>query len=478
MPPAQPAGFVKALDLFQSAARRVPAYRDFLRCQGIKPENIKTPADFAGIPPVTKQNYLRQYPLRDLLWDGDFANAHLISMSSGSSGTPFFWLRGRQSILDSVHLHDRIFTNSFGTREKSTLCIIAFAMGTWIAGTYTTFAVTELANRGHRIVAITPGINIQENVYILRNLAPAFEQVILAGYPPLVKDILDEAAYQGISLADLNLNLLFAGENFSEAWRDYNLKTIGFPNDVYRSATIYGTADAGCLGFETPLSIYLRRASTTCSALRQALFGDTPILPTFVQYDPDIRYFETEGEALVFTTETSIPLVRYMILDHGRLTPTKTIRRLASQLPEGTHNPLLRFNTLPYISLYSRADVAATFYAVNIYPENIKYGLESPQLSRLVTGKFILETRFTETSQEPLLHLQIELKQDVVIKTAMAEEIRDHVVLSLRKYNSEYAKLHQEIGQRAVPLVQLVPYGTPAFQIRVKHRWTPAPQKA
>src|ERR1700751_5472933 len=89
----QTAGQRKALKTFHQAATRVPAYKDFLDKNSINPKKIKTLSDFANVPTVTKENYLRLYPLKDLMWDGNEFNGDFISVSSGSSGEPFFWLR-------------------------------------------------------------------------------------------------------------------------------------------------------------------------------------------------------------------------------------------------------------------------------------------------------------------------------------------------------------------------------------------------
>ena len=50
-------GFERARDTFRRAALEVPAYADFLRRHNVAAERIRTPQDFAGVPPVTKANY-------------------------------------------------------------------------------------------------------------------------------------------------------------------------------------------------------------------------------------------------------------------------------------------------------------------------------------------------------------------------------------------------------------------------------------
>ena len=59
----------RPLKLFHEAARRVPAYKDFLKKNKVNPAKIKTFKDFQFVPPISKKNYLRQYPLEKLVWD-------------------------------------------------------------------------------------------------------------------------------------------------------------------------------------------------------------------------------------------------------------------------------------------------------------------------------------------------------------------------------------------------------------------------
>ena len=49
---------------------------------------------------------------------------------------------------------------------------------------------------------------------------------------------------------------VLAGEVFSEEWRDLVGRRAGMRSRCYDSASLYGTADAGVLGTETPLSVW------------------------------------------------------------------------------------------------------------------------------------------------------------------------------------------------------------------------------
>jgi phenylacetate-CoA ligase len=467
-----PAGFAEALAAFQEASLRVPAYKDFLKKHGVNPSSIKTPEDFAAIPPITKENYLRAYPLADLLKDGDVSQGHVVSMSSGSSGTPFFWFRNDLATRQSVELNDAIFRTSYKSHEEKTLVIIAYAMGTWIAGTYMFTGILNLAEHDHHITLITPGINKVEIIHILQNLAPNFERVVMAGYPPFIKDMLDEAIEADVRLSKLNISLLFAGENYSETWRDYVLGKIGKKNDLEASVGIYGTADAGIMGHENPFSIYVRRTIVKHESLPQTLFPESTVLPTLVSYRPELRYFETLDNYLLFTCDNALPLIRYQINDEGRLISGKEL--VSALKTHGMNIPdelVKAHGSESYLALYGRSDVATTFYALDIFPENIKYGLEEADFEDKITGKFVLRCEY-DRGQNQTLHLYVELRKDKKGSETLAVDIQQAVISSLRRYNSEYNKLFSELKSKARPRIHLLQYGSPEFEIKIKHRWT------
>src|SRR3989344_769537 len=107
------AGAKSALVLFQRAAKEVPAYRDFLTQHGVHPKKIKTVDDFVHVPVMQKADYLRQYPMKDLVFPGAPANLHTLSASSGSTGKPYLWPRGEVHELEGALIHETILSLFF-----------------------------------------------------------------------------------------------------------------------------------------------------------------------------------------------------------------------------------------------------------------------------------------------------------------------------------------------------------------------------
>jgi phenylacetate-CoA ligase len=265
-----------------------------------------------------------------------------------------------------------------------------------------------------------------------------------------------------------------AGENISEAWRDYILKRIGKEGKADHTCLIYGTADAGIMGHETPTTIAARRLARDDPRLNVALFGDDDVQPTFVEYQPNFRFTETDRDGyLLFTVDSTFPLIRYRINDRGCVV---TASELAHLLGQCGHELAVQTSTedAGFIALGRRADIVATFYALKIFPESVRAALEDTEIAGTVSGKFYLTTQSDE-AYEQTLKLYVELRANATAEESLAPRLQKLVVASLLRTNSEYRQLHQTFGQRAEPTISLHRFGADGFAHGIKHRWTGEP---
>ncbi len=471
--PLHPPAEQSVLKLFSEAAVRVPAYKDFLKHSGVNPKSVKTIADFKQLPLVDKKNYLTKYPLAELCWDGTLSHSRIISVSSGSSGEPFFWPRGAAQDTEGAELHARIYREIFNAERKSTLVVVCFSMGTWIAGSYTTSSTLGAIDQGMKINLVTPGMEKEEAVKAIKRLGSQYEQVIIAGYPPFTKDILDEGRHQGIRWSRLDVKFMWAGEAFSEEWRDYVLQQVGSRDPYHGGINIYGSADAAMLGHETPVSILLRRILNRRPAVRERCFG-SEVLPSIMQYDPMSRYFEAIGGEVAFSAYSGIPLLRYNIHDIGGVLPyDEAVAMAGPAFAEGVvkHGINTAPWRLPFIYLNGRKDFTATIYAVNIYPENIKAALVDPKMRGWVTGKFTMATH-NKTDMSQYFEVNIELARGIRPEGDYRDIARNTLVTKLTKLNGEFRKLHSAVGHKSEPVVNLIEFGNKEhFGRGVKHRW-------
>ena len=319
-------GFERALSLFKAAAHRVPAYKDFLKKARIKADTVVTETDFAQIPHVSKTNYISKYDLRDLSWDGAFSSVKYMSSSSGSTGEPFYWPRGNDQDVVVNLMFQELYQNIFKTTDTNTLCVNSFALGTWIAGLEMYNATNWTADRNNSIVTITPGIDQELAIKEIERFGSSFERIILSGYPPFVKDILELGKHLGIAWNKWDICLLTGGESFTEAWRDHILELIGKQGDVSAFINMFGMAETGIVGHETPKSILLRRVLQKQSQQKNRSTHDLDQVLALYQYYPIARYYEAlEDGSLILTTNAGLPLIRYDTRDQGGILDSKGI---------------------------------------------------------------------------------------------------------------------------------------------------------
>jgi len=462
------------LTLFERVAAMVPAYRDFLLTTGVDPSTITSLADFRTLPYTNKQNYNQKYKLADLCRDGRLDATDMIAVSSGASGAPTFWLRaGVDEEAISVRFA-QIFHDSFRADERLTLAVVCFPLGTWVGGMYTAACCRHLAAQGYRVVTVSPGNNKAEILRVVQALGPEFQQTVLLGYPPFVKDVVDSGIAAGVRWANYNVKMVFAGEVFSEEWRSLVCERVGAVDPARDTASLYGTADAGVLANETPLSISLRRFFAANPEAGRELFGESR-LPTLAQYDPLSRYFEADNGTLLFTGDNGIPLIRYHIADSGGIVPFDDMIAYATDrgwsMPAELKSAETRgLRRLPFVYVFGRSLFAVSFYGANVYPENVMVGLEQATIKDWVTGKFVLEVVDVDDGNRGLrvtVELAAGVDWDDTKRVTIAESIRLH----LRRLNSEFANYVPDVRQ--TPIVELRSTGDPEyFPVGIKHRYT------
>ncbi|SNS34815.1 phenylacetate-CoA ligase [Streptosporangium subroseum] len=450
------------VELFHRVAVSVPAYGAFLAEHGVTTDQIKTYEDFVRLPLTTKDNYTRRHPLPDLCRNGTIGD--MIAVSSGSTGTPSFWPR---STADEQLIAER-FEQVFRAAERRTLAVICFALGTWVGGLFTLNCCRHLAAKGYPITAVAPGSDKREILRVIPELAPHFDQVVLLGYPPFLKDVIDSGTAQGLRWADYSIKLVTAGESFSEEWRTLVAERTAMTDPSHDTASLYGTADAGVLGNETPLSIQIRRFLASRPETARELFGESR-LPTLVQYDPRVRFFEEHDGTLLFTGDNGIPLIRYHIADEGGLIPHD---RMLGFLHEHGFHPRVEGPGLPFAYIFGRSHFTVSYYGANVYPENIAIGLEQPEVSAMVTGKFVLEVA-EDAERDRQLTVTVELMPGLRDSDEAAELIGLSILTQLRRLNSEFVNYVPPAKQP--PVVRLRQTGDPDyFPPGAKHRYTRA----
>lgn len=478
--PSKDRGVTSVLQLFQDVVTKVPAYQQFLATHHRSIDQIQTGEDFQTLPLMTKDNYLRQYSLSQLCRHGQLETCDLIAVSSGSTGNPTFWPRFISDELQIATRFEQIFYDSFQADQRRTLAVICFTLGTWVGGMYTTACCRHLATKGYPLTVITPGNQKPEIFRVIRELGEQFDQVVLLGYPPFIKDVIDTGINQGIEWAKYQVKLVFAGEVFSEEWRSLVGERLGSTQPNYDSASLYGTADAGVLGNETPLSICIRRFLAKNPDIAKQLFGESR-LPTLVQYDPQSRFFEVQKTddsitgTLLFSGDNGIPLIRYHIADQGGIIG---FEQMLDFLKQWDFDPILELQKigdrgiyqLPFVFVFGRSQFILSYFGANIYPENVTVGLEQPLIKDWVTGKFVMSI-LEDSDQNRWLSVVVELAPGIQKAADKKEAIATSILFQLKRLNSEFANYVPPEYQ--TPKITLKLTGDAEyFPLGVKHRYT------
>lgn len=466
-----------SIKLFRQAAKNVDAYASFLKDRGIRADKIKTVEDWQQVPITDKNNYLRQYPLESLLQKDGHNGLLEFCSTSGSTGEPFYFPRSEELGVQYSKLIEGYLLQSDPKRNKNTLVLIGFGMGVWIGGVFTLRAF-EIASKSLRYpLSILPvGYNKKEMFKALKQLAPQFDQTIIVGYPPFVKQLVDEAPEEGIDLLQLRTRYLFAAESFTEGFRDYICAKTN-ANPLLDTLNIYGTADIGAMAYESPVSILVRRLATADKQLFESIFGQIQKTPTLAQYNPDFIEFEEVDGTVVLTGRSVLPLIRYSIGDNGGVFAYKKMESILRERGYDLSAEIKKAGIpsivpkQPFVYVYERSNFSATLHGINIYPEFIKDGLLNPELHAHVTGRFVMSTHY-DAAQNQYLEIHVELsrggKSSDVVKATVTKAIYE----SLIKKSSEFAEISRMPSKGDLVRVELWPQDYPKyFEPGIKQRW-------
>ena len=384
-----------------------------------------------------------------------------------------YWPRGQILDAETALEHELFLTSFFELDKKSTLFIVCFAMGMYVAGPVTMNSVLHMSEKGYPVTVVTPGYSPDDVLRIIPNIAGQYDQVVLAGYPPYIKEIIDQGADRGINWPDINLKFLLAGEGFNESWRTYVAKLSGDRSPVHDFMNLYGSADAAVLAHETTASIVIRRRISEDLETRRKIFNDER-LPSLLQYHPEHKYFETVGEEIIFTATGGVPLVRYNIHDRGGILSRSDIEDKIPELKESfaeiaTNHQLWN---LPFVYVFGKSDQTVIVYGANVYPENIKKALEDEEIRDNVTGKFIMYTSLDEKKNQRF-NIDIEVTKDTRVSESLTRLISNLIHETLLRDNSEYRSSYRGTGDKMAPRVKLFSCQDDRFNNdRAKHTWT------
>ena len=398
----EPLGARGALRAALHAYRRVPAYRDFVDASGWVDDHSLTGSErLARLPVTDKKGYILRYSTAERCLDGKIPlTGTEMDESSGSSGTPYNWLRGAMELGEMHRQFSQYATYMFG---EPVVTVNGFSMGAWSTGVNTARAMSRNG------MVKSPGPDLEKIISTLQVLGPGYVYV-LTGYPPFLREVLDFGDAQGLDWRPYRMYGVVGGEAMSEQLRDRLLTRF---IAVYSA---YGASDLDIgVGAETPLSIWVRRRAAENPELRRQLFGDDPRLPMVFQFNPlDHNVEVIDGELVITVSRLSVlsPRIRYNIHDAGGAHTYSQVVGICRSFgldPTSVGTPFGRppFR-LPFLFVHGRSDSTISYMGANIYPEDVEQALvaDTGVASRL--GAFCLELReIGGGAVRPCVHVEV-----------------------------------------------------------------------
>jgi len=356
-----------ALRAAGQARRRGPAYQTLLARSGWRDDPSLPPAArMRLLPTMDKASYIKVFSTEERCLDGHIRmTGTTIDESSGSSGTPFNWVRSSAELHDVHRKFSQFGSYFFG---HNVITINGFSMGAWATGVNAGEAM-----RRNGIVKST-GPDLDKIIRTLEFFGPKYPYVI-TGYPPFLKHLVDESEKRGFDWQRYRIYGVAGGEGMSEGLRAYLERRFIHVYSGYGASDI----DIGVAG-EMPITVWIRKRAAENPELQKALFGDDPRLPMLFQYSPLDYYIETndEGELIITVNRLKVlsPRIRYNIHDAGGVIP---FGRVLAVLREFGLDPLPECDWpeqpvfhIPFLYLFGRSDSTVSYMGANIYPEDIE----------------------------------------------------------------------------------------------------------
>jgi len=458
-----------------------PAYRKFLKDNGIDYRKIDGFKDLEKIPTMDKNSYLRQYQYQEL-YPNKNLNLKTISATSGSTGEPFYFIRGENLDEQGLYELELAFLNQWDIDKLNTLIILGFGLGIWIGGLHNYYIYYRLSNK-YKITTAPIGTNKELILSTIKKLCQFYDQIILVGYPPFIKDLGDEAKNYDIDFRKIKVKILNAAENFSEEFRDYIADVYNFENVVNDNINIYGTVELGTMAHETAFTNLIRRIAVEKDKIFKEIFSEANRVPTLAQYHPYIVYFEEkEGNVIASGYGESIPLIRYSFPDRGGVIKfdemIKKLKSVGVDIFKEAEKWKIKDKILklPFVYVYERTDFAVSLVGILIYPEYIKNALIKKDLQKYLTGKFSMLVDYDKKMNQKLT-VHIELKKNVKSNKKIEDLVKKEIINSLLKNSSEYSHLYSTASEKykkqLEPEIILHNYEYSAyFKPGIKQKWT------
>jgi phenylacetate-CoA ligase len=422
----------QAYGVYLKALRRCPAYGQFLQDQDIR--ELAGPGAWTDIPSMNKENYVKRYSIGARCHGGTLPLAGVsIDESSGSTGIPNNWVRGRRERAHSARLlrlnHRRVYPD----RKKKIMVLNCLAMGPWGSGIIISSALADIRN----VKSLGPDVAKLDNALKVFGTDTLY---LIVGYPPFVKHFVDTTT---LDLKPYTLHALVGGEGMSEGLRDYLLRFFK------KVASGYGASDIEInIAGETEFTIRLRRWMRDHPDACERFFGRRSP-PIIFQYNPAHYFIETnaDGELLFTITRLSTlaPKIRYNLRDVGGTLRYTELEKRLSGLGLSPRDFSQRPSPYPLLWLHGRSDQTVAFYGAKIF---------TTDLQNVIHDDPILSAHFQSFQFKSYEDDQLHRRLAIVLERSPAadtppplDELRERLFNGLARVNQDFREISKVVSK-------------------------------
>jgi len=462
-----------ALKTFHEAAKKVPAYKDFLKKHGIKDHTkIQTIEDFKKyVPVMDKNNYLINYPLEKLT-QGKLEESFILSMSGGTTSKPLYILAARGGFkttypLGMAAILDYIF--DICTPSKKVLLINAVSLGIWAGGITGAFVYKSLADKFQNITLVIPGADQERVIDVLEKIGRYYDLIFIAAYPTFFKTILDAGDKRKIKWEEFNIKLGTGGELLDNSLRDYFIEKISSKrrglNCIF---DVYSGTEVGNPGTSTPLTNKIVSIARTNKNLSSNIFKSEEPLGLF-QSNPIGSWVESVNNDIIVTKAGKMPIVRYNVKDIGEIFSWKKMNEILDNhriniqeevKQDGWSRPPFQW---PFLTVLGRRDYAISLFGAKISPENIQpvFG-KDPKIH-----SFKLTTRDIE-DLTPHFVVLLELQPSVELQNEGRIQLQRHykkkILNHLLRTNFDFKDAYSIRQETLIPKIKIYSFREGPFR--------------
>lgn len=453
------AGRWRAWRTFEMAAKRVPAYRAFLREHGVSGKlslRGRTLASaFGALPEMDKDSYVKRWTIPERSVNGVLPRRGVVvDESSGSSGVPTSWVRGLDERLATRQLLQVGFSRTAKTLKKQPFVLNCFSLGAWATGMNVSTSLTDIT----MIKSIGPDRN--KVVATMLEFGTEYTYIILS-YPPFLKALFED---DRIDWDSYDIVAAFGGEGISENMRAHITK---YAHSAFGS---YGASDLEInLAIETDYTVELRQAIAANPELSARLTkqDEYGVLPMIFQFNPYDYLMETneDGELVVTIVrkENVNPRLRYNIHDRGHVLRVRDVNPVLREF--GLDHVLRQqFLDLPLLFHYGRSDLSVDFNGAVVAPDALRDVLSSDRnlLSAVENHRLV---SFEDAQGNRQLHIALQLTAKATQERSLDEVVyRTYILEHLRGTNGDFNNAILTSPDTSLPTVAFYPLRTGPFQ--------------